>query len=146
MEIYITTLLILSISIASYYVAKRKNRNPYLWAIIGLLFGLIAFFILLLLPKVTVEKATLTTKQPLENSFYKEAPLEISYVKNHTWYYLDNFNKTVGPINYKELLSLWENQNLTPQTLVWQQEMQNWQSIESLNDLYSSLEKESYLK
>ncbi len=37
---------------ASYAIAKSKNRNGHLWAVLGILFGLIAVIIVAILPNI----------------------------------------------------------------------------------------------
>ena len=52
---YVNLLLTLAFGIASFFVAKAKNRNPWFWLLLGLLFSFVALLALAVLPKGDLE-------------------------------------------------------------------------------------------
>ncbi len=109
------------------YLARKavrigKNRN--FWFLIGFFFGIygvIAFWI---------SKRNLK-KQPQKPSSPKPVEPLIRYSEAF-WYYLDEAKATIGPMSHSRINQLFQEGILHAKTLVWNEELENWKSLEEL--------------
>ena len=96
---------IFSSSLAA-YLASRKGYNPLLWSVLGLLGGLIACYIIFILP-------------PKVKSLKRATP-EIQ-TEGLVWYYLDHQHVQHGPMSYHSLL-----RHKKDISYVWNETMKDW--------------------
>jgi hypothetical protein len=99
---------ILSGGLAS-FLAKQKGRNPITWGILGFLGGLVACYIIFILPPKTLVS--------------KEKPMTSSGDEGLIWYYLDKEHAQHGPMSYQKLL-----RHQKEISYVWNETMTEWQS------------------
>ncbi len=122
MHIPISPLMIVSaviIGSISAYLAHKRGRNPYLWFILGFLFGIFGIFaIFFTSPK---------KKEPLPQ---KKVPVySIHGPKDKFWYYLDSSHQQQGPMSHDALTIAWKNGKIDPSTYVWHEEMTDWKPL-----------------
>lgn len=98
---------------ASAYLARRMERNPYLWFGIGFLFGICGIFaIFFVQPK----------KKPSQPVFTLHGPTD------KLWYYLEG-NAQKGPMSRDAVFQAWKAGTITPQTYVWHEELTDWKLL-----------------
>lgn len=96
------------------HLAKKRGRNPVGWFFIGLLFGIFGVLVLWFLPPLEVVKPMQPVLVPLTPTC------------KH-WYYVDSDYNRQGPVSAASLKSLFGNQAITTETLVWCEGMSDWQ-------------------
>lgn len=143
--------LILIAGLTAYY-AGRKGRNPVLWFIIGILLGIFAPLILMLLPVVKDQNAnkelpTMTILNP-DSSLHQmpQPPLTESELKRQAeedklWYYLDKNHQQVGPVSFIALRELWNRGQLELNHYVWTEGMKQWEKVDTLPELKAILSR-----
>lgn len=102
--------------------AKRKGRNPTVWFFIGALFGLMGLLILFF--QSPIEKEQLPPPRPL--------PSKEDRYKQKLWYYLDKQDQQIGPMSYSVLESSFLEEKINSETLVWNEDFDDWKEIKSL--------------
>lgn len=102
--------------IAAVYLAKQKNKDPFLWFFIGALFGLLGVIYLYFFvsPKQKPQTALLTP--------VAKAPV----LSQKFWYYLDQENRQLGPMSYDALNQAWREGRVSATTYVWNEDLENW--------------------
>lgn len=127
-------------------VARQRGRNPTLWFFLGVVLGVIGLLILYIMPPKKAAIATAPASTPL----IKEEPIEISVSpadpqapaeSTILWYYLDNENKQYGPMSFTALQGAWDDDQITSSTYVWNENMENWQTLEELPDLLNQIRR-----
>ncbi len=145
MSTIIALIISVIMGLLSAYFAKKRNRNPIRWFLIGATFGLIGVLILLILPAVgkptnltnQVETAPATIKEansesvvPADSSpsfpIYKK---RISSDKSIQWYYIDEKSNTIGPFIIDELRKEIIKKKLDISTYIWCEEYNDWTRI-----------------
>lgn len=131
------------------YIAKNRNRNPYIWFFVGLFLGIFGLIILFIIPpKKERALAPILSSSQSSNALpaqfetkmntlgsSSESP-EHSMTKN-LWYYLDDENKQYGPMSFFAFKQAWENDQIKSSTFVWSPEMENWKPLEELQEIFS---------
>lgn len=131
------------------YIARNRNRNPYIWFFVGLFLGIFGLIILFIIPtKKQEELAPILSSSQLSNpplphfettmnaqGSSSESP-EHAMTKN-LWYYLDDENKQYGPMSFFAFKQAWENDQIKSSTFVWSEEMENWKPLEELQEIFS---------
>jgi len=56
-------------------------------------------------------------------------------MNQENWYYTTNGNDEVGPVSKEKIISLLENQVLTPDSEVWHTEFSDWKHIRDISDI-----------
>jgi hypothetical protein len=142
MEFYISLILLVLLGSFCFFIARRRQRNPYIWFFIGFFFGLIGLAFLLILPK---PKQNATIEQPIPLKVKKlstPSPSLISPYKEMRWHYLDEEHKTIGPLYFSEILQAWIDGKISIKSYVWQEKMDEWKKIEEISDFKHLLEQE----
>jgi hypothetical protein len=98
-------------------------------------FGLLAF-IFLLLKKNTV-KHDLILRRP------EDASIPLAKIIQDNWYFLNNEQKTNGPIKFDDLKKEFELGNITKKSFVWNETYTEWKKIEEDLTTLNELEKRS---
>ena len=124
-----TFLIILSAIFLGYgcsQIARRQGRNPTIWFILGVLFGLLALIVIALLPASKQKRAeTQTTPEP------KLVSLK-TLIESHTgklWYYLGSDQTQFGPMSLDALSREWREGKVSEKTLVWNEELTEWKQV-----------------
>ena len=130
------SLLILAyLSYTAYHKAAQKGRNPWVWASLVLVFGLIGYLVLLFLP-------TKTKPIIIETEDSTIIPKELVQTLNtENWYFLDPKNQTIGPMNFENLKTAFDNGTLKKTSFVWNEDYTDWKKIEEDAVVLKELEK-----
>lgn len=145
-NLFLSFLVLLIIASLTAYYANRKGRNPVLWFIIGVLFGIFAPLILMLFPPVKNKESdqelpTMTILNPDPSLQYApETPPSPSELKRQQeedklWYYLDQDHQQMGPVSIIALRELWNRGQLELNSYVWSEGMQQWEKVDNLPEL-----------
>ena len=135
------------------YYAKKQNRNPYVWFLIGLVFGIFGLFVLFLIPlfKYYIQKRISKKTSAPKDFSYKETgttvditPISetetaLNYLEK-LWYYLDKENNQFGPMSYPLFKQAWKDGKIQSTTYVWNEELSSWKRFD---ELFSAQKKES---
>lgn len=140
----ITTLTIflwLLMGFSSAYFASQRGRNPYIWFVIGLLFGALGLIFLFLLPVITNDSSD-EMESDVDKEMFELTPSN----KNHEflvkdWFYLDIEHKQQGPISFDTLKTMLAEGNIQRSSYVWSEGMVDWKKIEEFGELKDVLEE-----
>ncbi|PIS01956.1 MAG: hypothetical protein COT85_07375 [Chlamydiae bacterium CG10_big_fil_rev_8_21_14_0_10_42_34] len=106
-------------SIAS-YLAYKRERNPYIWFVVGFLFGIFGIFAIFF---------AAGKKKSVPSTEKKEPVFNIDGPKDKFWYYLDNLQQRQGPVSHDALTSAWKSGEVDVSTFVWNEEMTDWKPL-----------------
>lgn len=103
----------------SAYLAYKRGKNPYLWFVLGFLFGIFGIFAIFFTsaPKKTLEQMP---PQPI---------LKIDGPSDKFWYYLDPAHQSQGPMSRDALTAAWKTGKINLSTYVWHEEMTEWKPL-----------------
>lgn len=144
------------------YLAYRRGKDPTLWFVIGIFFGVLGIVYLYLLPFISKEdsdeekldntaaavavtgvsngrKDLLELAGEKKNSDGKEVP-ELGDYCLHEWHYLDADHDQHGPVDFDYLKLCYREHKISPSTYVWTEGMENWLTIQEMAPLKNSLE------
>ncbi|HSX13517.1 MAG TPA: DUF4339 domain-containing protein [Chlamydiales bacterium] len=102
------------------YLAYRRQKNPYLWFLIGFCFGLIgiAFFLI---------------PQKKRNARIKQEPIMVLHgPTDKLWFYLDPTHQQVGPMSYNGILKAFSEKTISKETYVWHENLTEWKKLSEL--------------
>lgn len=133
-EIIVTVVLVLLGSVTAYY-AKKRGRDPIIWFLLGMFFGLLGLLLLFLMPSLAENEKTIPNT--LSTSVLPNT-VSVDYPKM-VWYYLDSSHKQQGPVTFDALRSMWSTASLFRNSLVWCEGMVDWKRIEELPQLEEKL-------
>lgn len=102
----------------SAYLAYRRGRNPYLWFIVGFLFGVFGIFAIFF--ATGPKKAKIP---PLEPIYTIQGPTD------KFWYYLDPTHQQQGPMSREALANAWKEGKIDLSTYVWHEELPEWKPL-----------------
>jgi hypothetical protein len=128
-----TTLLISTLfGLMASYFAVRKKWNPYLWFFIGFIFGIFGLFAFFLSP----QKKRRRRKSPQPKQ--QEAPKPILQgPADKLWFYLDTNHAQVGPISYSAMMKALHLGQISNNTYVWHENLEDWKKAEDLITTHS---------
>lgn len=144
MDLLINLIVSLSFGAGCAYLAQTKQRNSAIWFTLGILFTFISLIILYFLPPSpsqnpqTIERPPNPPEQEAENTPTIQAPQ--AQTEESEWFYLDKNRQQQGPVELTKLQTLWTNQGIDNQTLVWRDGMSEWRSIETTNELKNKID------
>jgi hypothetical protein len=136
----VVTVLVIQTGLASYYAAKR-GRDPWGWAVIGMLFGFLGLFLLFLLPPLAQKEQLPPPLAQSEMQVDSVPLLPPSEPPKVEWYYLDGEHQQQGPVLLEALRDQWIEKKISAESYVWCSEMTEWKKIGEL-PLKEALEKE----
>lgn len=113
-------------------MARKQNRDPGFWFLMGFFFGALSLLTLLVLRRKdlsTPHKKVVVPKTPL---------------RFDEWYYLDSTHSPQGPIPFQDLAQLWSDKRLEKNTFVWSEGMEEWNPIEKIPDLYQDILRQAH--
>ncbi|MDN3508826.1 MAG: DUF4339 domain-containing protein [Candidatus Neptunochlamydia sp.] len=108
-----------------------------IWFALGALLGLIAIIVLYVLPPkgATAPARVLSGKQKQDNTPpYLPSEDVATRPPEALWYYLDKENNQYGPMSFNALKSAWNHKEIDPCTYVWNENMEEWKTLENLPD------------
>lgn len=102
----------------SAYMAKTRGKNPYLWFVLGMFFGVFGILFLFFGPKAkkTGDAATIDITPQFDPSHSEKL-----------WYYLEQDNRQNGPMSFDALVRALRDGKVSDKTLVWNETLENWQ-------------------
>jgi hypothetical protein len=117
-------------------VAKKQNKNPYIWFGVGCLAPICGVLFLLLIPMFKKYFRSKTHKKQdrvvtLEVTPICELNPEAGSL-NKLWYFLDAENITVGPMSFPVFKQKWKEGKILPTTLIWNETLTSWQSFQDI--------------
>ena len=116
-----------------------------IWFVLGAILGLIAIITLYILPpKAIVAPAAgdPLVLQSMEKEMMTGPADDInSRPPELLWYYLDKEDKQYGPMSFYALQSAWDEDQIIASTYVWNEEMDNWKTLENLPDLLGKIRR-----
>ena len=121
-EIYVAWLIM---GLANSYLAKKTGRNPRLWFLLGVLFGIFGLFFLFFTSKKQAQKAPQQENLPDK----KFSPFDADKL----WYYVEaGGDSPSGPMSGLALERLLSEGVISLQSYVWTEGMENWERVKSV--------------
>lgn len=143
---YLSIFFLLIIGAVCSYNAKLRGRNPTAWFAIGLFLGAIGLLLLYLLPPKQEPLSSMAASSPgkpvpdatpqAQPSLAPEVP---TGVPQKLWYYLDDENERFGPMSFERLKQAWIEDQVTRDTYLWNEDMEDWKTVKDLPDLLDQL-------
>lgn len=130
---YTYALLLILLVILGIGIAKRYQRNPFLWAILTLAFNCLPIFLLIWIEEKQKKKKS--SPSPLRAPRLSPPPAESLVF----WYYLDEKNCQQGPVPWDRIKRLWDEGILKAHSYVWNENLVEWKKAEEI--LKKQLEK-----
>lgn len=110
----LTFIMMMAFGAFTAYLAKRQGKNPYVWFILGILFGIFGIFFLFFNPTSAKKKPQNPSQPTTIDITPKINPMD----KEKFWYYLDPHNKQFGPMSFDALRRAWQEGKVTGETYV----------------------------
>jgi GYF domain 2 len=130
-NLYTTLLISLITGSICAWQAKKSGKDGLKWFLIGAVFGLFGLYFLYLAPK---KKKVEDQEQPPA----KEPPKELPFAGKF-WYYLDEEEQQIGPMSFEALKSALNQNKISLQTYVWNEDFEEWKSAEEIEELSGSI-------
>jgi hypothetical protein len=106
------------------FLAWKQGKNPYVWFVVGFVFGIFGIAAIFFLPIVR-------KKAPLEP--VARVPLQVILgPKDKFWYYLDANHQQQGPMSYEGLKTALKEAKLGLSSYVWNEELPEWKPLQEL--------------
>lgn len=135
MRMFLSLALVLFFAFLSAYLAKRRGRDPVAWFMLGLLLGVFAPILLMILKPLDGSSKSSLFDDTEENEdvilTHPEERLGKEYL-DKDWFYMDQEHAQQGPVSFSSLRPLWVEERITPLTYVWTEGMDNWKRIREL--------------
>ena len=139
----ITALILLSLGFgaATAYFANERGRDPLLWFMVGMFFGIFGLIFLFVLPTVQRDALPDEAEYALLESQSEIAPA----VQDHQymikeWFYYDQQQERHGPVAFETLKTLWKKGEVNDETYIWSEGLENWKKIEEVQGVYAHLQ------
>lgn len=117
-------------------IAKNKNRNTYVWFILGILFGLLSLIIIYFLKPL--RSTSINTILPTQGQI-----LDIPENDNNYWYYLDHEKKQIGPLSINKIFNNYLEKVISEDTYVWNDTMSTWIKFKEVPIFKKSVQSQS---
>ncbi len=130
----LTTLIPCILGMVCSRIARKRNRHPFGWFVLGAFFGIFGLVLLYVLPPKKVKQVT----EPIQTEPVKveeEALPEPATL----WYYLDEDNNQFGPMSFDLIEDAWEEQRIGEKTYLWNESMEDWKTLESIPEVRKKL-------
>lgn len=146
MYTFISIFFWLLIGGATAHFAKQRGRDPVIWFLVGIFFGLLGLLLLFILP-VASDQSQLAEQAPEVNSLASSKnedkpslphPNPPDYLVKD-WFYLDGASKQQGPVTFDTLRRIWQEGKIGWSSYVWCEGMESWKRLEELVDLKCAL-------
>lgn len=117
--------------VACAWIATKKNRNPFIWFVAGFFFSLFGIILLLILPPgLQIRK---------KNPSFSPPSLVLPEISYKSWFYLDRSNTQQGPLDFISLSKSWKEHQLSEQTYLWSEGMENWKKAHEIPEFLKQL-------
>jgi hypothetical protein len=139
---------------ATSYLAYQRGRDPYIWFAAGIFFGVLAMLVLVFLPpgkskeEQEVDQRNEEIIERREKQIAEEEKIENAQdlfpqsIETKEWFYLDGARQQQGPFSFYVMNELWQNKDISENSLVWTEGMEEWKQIQDISDLYHVLESQ----
>jgi len=121
------------------YIAKRQGRPQLPWFFVSFTLGIFGFILYFLYPALTSyfvpEKKKKVSPTPLS------APQDRSEAWLKMWYYLDERREQKGPIEFPDLIQTWKERNISDESFVWGEGMEEWKTLHELPEVKKEFER-----
>jgi hypothetical protein len=134
------TMLLLMGAITAYF-ANQRGRDPMIWFMVGMLFGLLGLLLLFILPvapKEEEDKQVLDITPKIEP---EPLPPANQYLSTD-WFYLDQQQQQHGPVPLQTLKDLWAEAKISGESFVWSEGMPEWLMVQELPHLEERMKDE----
>jgi len=134
MAVLLSVLVWLTLGYVTSRVAIQRGRDPTMWFGLGMLGGIFALAALFIMPVVeeSEEKngsAGLVSEVENEESEFEEAQ----------WFFLGVDEEQKGPVEYRDLLMVWDDGVVKEETYVWRDGMEEWLHVADITGLADKL-------
>lgn len=132
-------------TLIGYFCAKTasaRGRNPNLWFFLGAVLGLLAVILLFILPAKPLTAPSIQGAPKKDRPSPSFTPKEdvANAPPKPLWYYLDGEEKQYGPMSFHALREAWDAKEVTPNTYLWNETMNDWQKLESLTETLEEIQ------
>jgi hypothetical protein len=111
----------------SAYLSFKRGRNPFIWFFVGFFFGMLGTIALFFTPKIGKKEETMQASPiKLDPQPYLYGPV------GKFWYYVNEAREQIGPLSYEAISEEWKSGKLANKTLVWHEDMTEWEPLEQL--------------
>ena len=130
----ISLFLLLFFGLFTSFIARQRGRDPVGWFMLGMLLGIFAPLLLMILPpKVAEESLTNTEENEDEKLAHFEYHSKECFLKN--WFIVDKTAQMVGPLSLEKLKYFWEEGMVHSHSYIWTEGMMNWQKVQEIPGL-----------
>jgi len=103
------------------YFAQKRGRDLFSWFIIGMLLGILGLIILFLIADRSKVEPEKDVPEPI-----------LPHVVSKDWFYLDDNRQQHDPVSTEELKSLRERGEISSDTYVWSEGMEDWKKLQEI--------------
>lgn len=141
MQMFFSFIIWLLIGAATSYFANQRGRDPFIWFMIGMFLGLLGLLLVFLMPSLESREQD---SEDLEEHIIESAQDSelLSNVQEYLlkdWFYLDAMRQQQGPVGFEALKTVWGEGNLSEESYVWCEGMDQWKKVEEIPDLRAAL-------
>lgn len=131
-QLIVSFVLGLLIGAITAYFAERRGRSPMVWFFVGALLGIFGLILVFILPSYAAKEVDEKKGEPVV--FVAAPPIAPPpVIEEKLWYYLDQNHQQYGPVPYAQIKDLLDRQELTTDTYVWSEGMEDWKRISELS-------------
>jgi hypothetical protein len=125
------------------YFANQRGRDPIVWFIVGMLFGVLGLLVLVLLPPAEEIKNTHPNRDVDHNTESGGVLLPLptpsrDYILKD-WFYFDTDNKQHGPVDFDILKTEWNHGKINADSFIWSEGMDSWQKIGDMQEILNEM-------
>lgn len=103
------------------YFAQKRGRDLFAWFLIGMLLGILGLIILFLIADRSKVEPEKDVPEPI-----------LPHVASKDWFYLDDNRQQHDPVSTEELKSLRERGEISSDTYVWSEGMEDWKKLQEI--------------
>ncbi|MBF5050474.1 Uncharacterized protein CLAVI_000079 [Candidatus Clavichlamydia salmonicola] len=122
----------ITFGITAAYIATKKRRHVLLWFILGMFFGIIGIFFLILLPTKDEYKIQLQDLpqrcSDILTKYSDSTPPKFPNV-NDLWFYGKSPQSQSGPLSLQELIEALQKEDNLKDIFVWKKGMKVWKKL-----------------
>ena len=133
----IVTIFLTIIGFITSQIAKKNNRNQYLWFFLGYLFGFIGLISLLIMnkyyPKKKIKRKRIPKASKTSVKLIKKPHPSLKRHENVFWYYLDKTDEQFGPLSFDAITKYFKENKISKNTYVWNENYKDWREIHKIS-------------
>lgn len=120
--VYLLLLAWIAMGAVTAHFARQRGRDPIVWFVVGLLFGVLGLVGLFVIPEQGEKPEAAEPQSP------PELVLPFGY-KRKDWFYLTSEGEQIGPLPFELLQQNWSEGNILEQTYIWCDGMKSWLTL-----------------